>query len=212
VAYQVRYQTITPDRFDSLLRRLRLLLSMDDRHIADMDLHEVVLTRSSPQLAHSLDEGHTLNVANCAPQLDYTHIRLLTRVVDWYPRHLLYPFLDSVGDVGHNLYRLAKIVAFALALDDVLVDLTSCDVVVARESDVEVTLIVAEIEVDFAAVGEDEHFAMPMTCLVSHPRVSRRVSVLLRVHGACVDIEIWVDLDRRDVMSGQRELYTCQSA
>jgi hypothetical protein len=70
--------------------------------------------------------------------------------------------------VGHNLYRLAKIVAFALALDDVLVDLTSCDIVVAGESDVEVTLVVAEIEVDFAAVGEDEYFAVPANCSVSH--------------------------------------------
>jgi hypothetical protein len=185
---------------------------MNDRHVADVDLHEVVLARPSPQLAHSLDEGHTLDVANCASQLDYAHIGLLARVIDRYPCNLLYPFLNSVGDVRDDLHRLAKVVALALALDDVLVDLTSCDVVVAGEGDVEVALVVAEIEVDFATVGEDEYFAVPVSCLVPHGGVAGRLSVLLRVHGACIHIEIWVDLDRRDVMPGQRELYTCQSA
>jgi hypothetical protein len=206
VAYQVRNQTITPDRLDRLLRRLRLLLSVDHRHVADMDLHEVVLARSSPQLAHSLNERHTLDVANCASQLNYAYIGLLARVINRYPGHLLYPILDSIGDVGHDLHRLAKVVAFALTLDDVLIDFTSCDVVVAREGDVEVTLVVAEIEIDFAAVREDEHFAVPVARLVFR-RGSGELRILLRVHGSCVNIEVRVDLDRRDVMPGQCKRY-----
>jgi hypothetical protein len=162
--YQIRNQTITPHRLDRLLRRLRLLLSVNHRHVTNVDLHEVVLSSSSPQLAHSFDERHALNITDCASQLDNADIRLLASVVDRYPRHLLYPFLDRVCDVGYHLHRLAEIVAFALALNDVLVDLAGCDVVVACEGDVEVTLVVAEIEIDFAAVGEDEYFAVPLTC------------------------------------------------
>ena len=65
-----------------------------------------------------------------------------------------------------DLYGFTQIVALALALDNVLVDLASGDVVVAREGDVEVALVVAKIEVNFTAVGEDKDFAMPRIYLV----------------------------------------------
>lgn len=55
----------------------------------------------------------------------------------------------------------AQVVALALTLNNVLVDLARGNVVLAGEGDVEVTFVVAEIEIDFAAVGEDEYFAMP---------------------------------------------------
>jgi hypothetical protein len=74
--------------------------------------------------------------------------------------------LNRIGDVWNDLYGFTQIVALALTLDDVLVDFASGDVVIAGEGDVKVALVVAEIEVDFAAVGEDEHFAMPIVCLV----------------------------------------------
>lgn len=65
-----------------------------------------------------------------------------------------------------DLDGFTQVVALALALDNVLVDLARGDVVVACKGNVEVALIVAQIEVNFAAVGEDEHFAMPVDCLV----------------------------------------------
>lgn len=160
--YQIGDQTITPNRLDGLLCRLGLLLAMDDRHVRDVDLHKVVLARPSPQLTHGLDEGHALDVADGAAQLNDADIRLFARVVDGDARDLLDPVLDGIGDVGHDLHRLAEIVALALALNDVLVDLARGDVVVAGKGDVEVALVVAEIEVDFTAVGEDEDFAMPV--------------------------------------------------
>lgn len=135
---------------------------MDDGHVANVDLHEVVLASSPPQLAHSLDERHALDVTNCSSQLNDAHIRLLTSVINRYLGYLLYPFLNRVGNVRDNLYGLAEIVAFSLALDNVLVDFASCDVVVASEGDVEVSLVVAEIEVDFTTIGEHEDLAMPV--------------------------------------------------
>lgn len=64
----------------------------------------------------------------------------------------------------HNLNSLSKIVAATLTLDNVLVDLAGGNVLVAREGDVEVTLVVSEIEVDFAAVVEDVDFTVPLLC------------------------------------------------
>ena len=61
---------------------------------------------------------------------------------------------------------VAQIVSSALLLDNVLVDLAGGDVVFARQGDVQVALVVAEIEIDFTAVGEDEDFAVPARCSV----------------------------------------------
>jgi hypothetical protein len=128
-----------------------------------VDLHEVVLASPAAQLTHGLNEGHALDVADRATKLYYAHVWLLARVVYRYPRNPLDPFLDRIGDVWNDLHGLAKIVSASLALNDLLVDLASCNVVVAGEGDVEVALVVAEVEVDFAAIREDKNFAMPVT-------------------------------------------------
>lgn len=161
--HQIRHKTSTPGSLDGLLGGLCLLLSVDDGDIGDVDLQEVVLAGLPSQLCHGFNEGHALDVANRSTQLDYANIRLFTRIIDRYPRHPLDPRLDGIRDVRDDLHRLAQIIALALALDDLLVDLARRDVVVARQGNVEVALVVAEIQVDFAAVGEDEDFAMPMS-------------------------------------------------
>ena len=61
----------------------------------------------------------------------------------------------------HNLHCTSEVVATTLALYDVLVDLASCNVVLARQRDVEIALVVPEIEVDLTAIVKDEDFAMP---------------------------------------------------
>jgi hypothetical protein len=42
--------------------------------------------------------------------------------------------------------------------------------------------------------------------------LSEEVNILLRVHGTGIDIEVGVDLDRRDVKSCQYNIDTCQTA
>jgi len=160
--YQIRKQTSTPDSPDSLLRRLRLLLPIDDRNIRHVNLHEVLFARSSPQVRQSLDERHALNIPHRASQLNDADIRPLIRIVHRYLRDPLDPVLDGVGDVRHHLHGAAEVVASPLALDDGLVDLAGRDVVLAGDGDVQVALVVAQVEVDFAAVVEDEDFAMPL--------------------------------------------------
>jgi hypothetical protein len=126
-----------------------------------VDLQKVAFADPPSQLGHGLDERHALNIANSASELDYADIRLLARVIHRYPRDSLDPGLDGIGDVRDDLHRLAQVVALALALNDMLVNLARRDVIVARQGDVQVALVVAEIEVDFAAIGENEDFAMP---------------------------------------------------
>jgi hypothetical protein len=50
------------------------------------------------------------------------------------------------------LYGLAEVFPSSLALDNVLVDFTSCDVVLAGEGDIEVAFVVSEVEVDFSSI------------------------------------------------------------
>ena len=133
-----------------------------------MNLHEVVPARSPPELSERLHERHALHVTDCATKLNDAHIGLLARVVYGYARNLLDPFLDRVCDVRDDLHRLAQVVALALALDDVLVDLAGGNVVVAGQGDVEVALVVAEIKIDFTTVGENEDLAVPARCLVCY--------------------------------------------
>lgn len=96
-----------------------------------MNLHEVVPARSPPKLSEGLYERHALHIADCTTKLDDAHIGLLACVVDRYARNLLDPFLDRICDVRDDLHCLAQVVALALALDDVLVNLAGGDVVVA---------------------------------------------------------------------------------
>lgn len=178
--YQVRNEARTTDRLDGLLSGLRLLLAIDDRHVRYVNLQEVVLAGTTAQLCHSLNERHALNVTNGATKFNYAHIWFLATVINRDPSYLLYPVLNGIGYVRHDLYRLAQIISFALAFDDVLIDLARGNVILSSQGDVQVAFVVAEIEIDFAAVGQDEYFAMPVegisncTCLL--PCISQKAS------------------------------------
>lgn len=108
-----------------------------------MYLQEVVLASPPPQLSHSFDKRRTLNVPHCATELNDAHVGCLVRIVDRYPRDPLDPVLDGIGQVRDNLHRAAEVVASTLTLDNMLVDLSSRNVVLASQGDVEVSLVVA---------------------------------------------------------------------
>ncbi len=95
---------------------------------------------------------HILGPPNSnSPKLNDADIWLFGRAVHGDLGHPPDPILDGVGDVRHNLHRLTEIVAATLLLDNVQVDLAGGDIVFAGEPDREVTLVVAEIEIDFGA-------------------------------------------------------------
>lgn len=139
-----------------------------------MDLHKVVLAGPASQLAHRLYEGRALNVAHRAAELHDTHVRRLVGVIHGNLRDALDPVLDGIRQVRDDLHGAAEVVAATLALDDVVVDLAGGDVVLARQGDVEVALVVSEVEVDLTAVVEDKDLAVPVrAALISAVLFSR---------------------------------------
>lgn len=110
-----------------------------------MNLQEVWAFGSSSQLSHCLNKGHALDVTNCTPQFDYAYVRLFICVVDWNFSDPLDPVYNGVCNVWHDLDRLAKVVALSLALDDVLIDFASGDIVLAGQGNVQVAFVVAQV-------------------------------------------------------------------
>jgi hypothetical protein len=155
---------------------------LDDWHKRDVDLEEVVLPCPASQLAHRLNEGRALNISYGTAQLDDAHIRCLVRVVDRDACNALNPVLDRVCEVGDNLHSTSKVITATLAFNDVLVDLASRNVVLTRQSDVEVALVVSEIEIDLTAIVQDEDF-----------------TVLRRCHSSGINVHVRIDLDARNL-------------
>jgi hypothetical protein len=104
-----------------------------------MNLAEIVPASSSAELPHSLDERSTFNITHCTTQFNDADIWLFTCVIDGQPRRAFDPVLDSICDVRHHLNCLAQIVASALSLDNVLIDLSRRDAVFSSEGNVEVS-------------------------------------------------------------------------
>src|SRR5690606_5292161 len=77
-----------------------------------------------------------------------------------------------------HLHRLGQVGALALLLDDAEVHLARGHVVAPCQVDVEETLVRADVEVGLGAVVGYEHLA-----------------VLVRPHGAGVDVYVRIDLD-----------------
>lgn len=170
-----------------------------------MDLEEVVPARSASQLGQCLHKGHAFDIANRASELDDADVRLLVRVVNRYPCDTYDPVLDRICDVGNDLHGTAQVVAPSFPLDHMLVDLACRYVVFSRQCYVEVSLIVAQVQVNFAAIVQNKDLAMPVSSLSQlHGRGNVTASgtyALSRIHRAGIDVQVRVDLDGGDVQS-----------
>ena len=125
-------------------------------------------------LAHRLEEGQRLDVADRAADLDDGDVDLVAGAAP-------HEVLDLVGDVRDHLHRLAEVVAAALLLEHALVDLARGEVVGPLHLGRDEALVVAEVEVGLGAVVGDEDLA-----------------VLERRHRARIDVEIRIELDEGD--------------
>src|SRR5437763_3256877 len=157
---------------DRVLGRLGLLLARrtDERDQGEVDVADVVAAHVLAELPDRLQEREDLDVADGAPDLGDHH-------VDVVGGQLADPVLDLVGDVGDDLDGLAQEVAPPLAGDHRAVDGSGCRVRVAVQGLVDEALVVAQVEVGLATVVGDEHLA-----------------VLIRVHGAGIDVDVRVEL------------------
>lgn len=165
-----------------------------------MDVQEVVSASSPSQLSHSLNKWRTFNVADRTSQLYHAGVRRFIGVIHWHFCNVLDPILYGVGQVWNDLNCSAQVVTLPLFLYHMLVDLASCDVVVACQGNIQVSFVVSEVEVDLSAVVEDEALPVPAVWLERSSASGDETTVLHRRHGPCIDIEVWVDLDRSDVL------------
>jgi hypothetical protein len=178
-----------------------------------MDLEEVILSSSASELAHSLDKRRTLDITNRSSQLNDAHIWRLIGIIDWNLRDTLNPVLDGICQMWNDLNCASEVIATSLLLDNMLVDLAGCDVVLASERNVEITLVVSEVEVYFSAIVKDEHFTVPVQIVLAsssiiflityptHPSFSAsgKKHSLGGRHGSGIDVHVWINLDARNL-------------
>jgi hypothetical protein len=76
-----------------------------------------------------------------------------------------------------------------------LVHLSGRNAIFLLQRDVEVSLVVSEIEVDLTAIVKYEAFAVPVSVRTASFALMA-MFLLRRSHGPCIDVHVWVDLDR----------------
>ena len=140
-----------------------------------MDEKGVFPPNVGAHLAQGFDERQRLNVAHRAADFHNHDFRAGGL------RHLANAALDFVGNVGNNLDRAAEVVAAAFLGNHFGIDLAGGDIAVTVEADIHEAFIVAEVEVGFRAVVQHIHLA-----------------VLVRAHGARVDVDVRVEFLRRN--------------
>ncbi len=153
---------------------LQLLRGGDPGDERDVDEDGVVAAQVLSHLPDRFEEGQRLDIADRAADLDDGDLSLRG--------DLAHGVLDLIGDVGDDLDGLAEVVAAPFLGDDLLVDASGGEVVVAGQLGVGEALVVAEIEVGLRAVVGDEDLA-----------------VLKGRHGAGIDVEVGVKLHQVDL-------------
>ena len=148
-----------------------LVRAAEEGHERDVDEEAVFAADLQRDLAHGLDEGLGFDVADGAADFgdDHVGIGLHTHAID--------KILNLVGDMRDDLHRGAEVFAAALLIEHIPVDLSGRQVGIAVEVLVNEALVMAEVEVGFGAVFGHIHLA-----------------VLIRAHGAGVDIDIGIEL------------------
>ena len=160
---------------DRVLRRLGLELpgAGDERHQGEVDEDRIPARQLVAELADGLEERQALDVAHRAADLHQHEVDAVVAGGD--------ESLDGIGDVRDHLHGAAEIVAAPLARQDLLVDAARGDVVGLLRRHAGEALVVAEIEVGLRPVVRHEH-----------------LTVLVRAHGAGIDVEVGVELPQAD--------------
>ena len=96
--------------------------------------------------------------------------------------------LDFVGDVRDHLHGFSEVFAPAFVRQNSLVDLTACHVVGSGEHAIGEPFVVTKVKIGLRPVRQHVHFAM-----------------LKWIHGARIDVQIWIELLQDDLESAMLE-------
>jgi hypothetical protein len=135
------------------------------------------------ELADGLEEWEALDIADGAANFDQHEIIPIIAGTD--------EVLDGVRHMRNHLHGPAQKVAAPFLGDDFLIDPAGGDVVLLVGVAPREALIMAKVEVGLGPVIGDKHFAM-----------------LIRAHGARIDVEIGVKLAQADRKSARLQQRT----
>ena len=169
----VRLDADGAEFLDGVLGRLgfQFVCCFDVWHEGDVDVEYVISVRHVLlDLTDGFEEWQGFDIADGAADFgdDDVCIVIAADAED--------SVFDFVGDVRDDLDGGSEVFAFSFFVDNGLVDFACCHVGSLGEVFVDETFIVAEVEIRFGAVVSDEYFA-----------------VLIRAHGAGVDVNIWIE-------------------
>ncbi len=155
-----------------VLRRLclQLLRGRNPWHQREVDKHRILAPQFLPHLANCLEEGKRFDIADRSADLHDGYVVAVGR-------NLPHRILNFIRDVRNHLDRLAQVVAAPFLQNDLLVDPSRGEIVVARKRSMREALVMPQIQVGFRAV-------------VGH----KDLAVLERRHGSWIDVEIRVEL------------------
>src|SRR5690242_7205356 len=130
------------------------------------------------QLADGFEERQGFDVTDGAADFDDHDIHRSPVGCGGYAAGRGFNFVRHVRD---HLHGLAKVIAAALARNNLLVDASAGEVVGLRERRVGEAFVVAEVEIGLGAIVGDKDLAM-----------------LEGAHGTGIDVQVWVELLQRD--------------
>ena len=188
---RVRGDTDAAQRGHRMLRRLGFQLA-GGRHVGHQRAVQekaVLPAHLVAHLAGRLQERQRLDVTDGATDLGDHHVRAVAVAVGL--GHGQHAFFDRVGDVRDDLHGVAEVLAAALLGDDRRIHLAGGHIGRTGQVAVQEALVVTDVEVGFGAVLGDEH-----------------LTVLERVHGAGVDVEVGIELLHRHLQAARGEQLT----
>ena len=137
----------------------------DERHVDAERLAPLAIA----ELAHGLQEGEALNVADGAADLYDAEVLPLQIVLE--------AILNRVGHMGHDLHRRPEIVPLALASEDAGVNAAGRHAVALARRHTSEALVVAEIQIGLGPVIGDED--LPVLEGVHRPGVNVEIRIKL---------------------------------
>ena len=165
---------------DRLLRGLGFQLArrLDERHVGDMNKHDIAVAGFQSELADGLQKRQALDVARRAADFGDDDVGF-----GFFGEEVNAVF-DFVGDVRDHLDGLAEIFPLALVVEHGLINLAAGEIVEPGQLDVGEPLVMAQVEVGLRAVVEHINLA-----------------VLKRAHRTGVHVEVGIELLERHLES-----------
>ncbi len=166
----VRLNADGEEFLDAVLGRLRLMFMGTDqiRNQGNMDKQAVVSADLRRKLTDGLQKRLALNIADRAAHFNDRYVNIVLPVID--------TGFDFVGNMGDHLNRTPIVIAVALVLQDIPVNSARSNIAVLGQALVDKAFVMAKIQIRFRSVIGYEN-----------------LSVLKRVHGARINIQIGVE-------------------